>query len=492
MKTLGIDLGSSFIKVSVYDAATRLITSRVSMPATEMAIDAKQTGWAEQSPGIWWENLRLAVREVIRRDSGTGSGVGAIGITYQMHGLVCLDRYGNPLRPSIIWCDSRAVANGKRLASKLGDDYCRKILLNAPGNFTASKLCWVKENEPAVFEKIFRILLPGDYIAYKLTGIMNTTVGGLSEGIFWDFPNHRIAGELLIKSGISGDLLAPITDHFGEQGRLLPEVARDLGLQPGTPVTYRAGDQPNNAFSLNVNNPGEVAATAGTSGVVYGISDLIPANPSNRVNTFSHVNHTRESNRLGVLLCINGTGILNSWIRNNMLPGMDYETMNEEALRVPAGSEGLLIVPFGNGAERMLENREPGCSMAGLNFNIHTRAHLLRAAQEGVAFAFRYGMEAIKEAGIELSVIRAGHANMFLSPVFQQVLANVSGVSIDLYETDGSAGAAMGAAIGAGYWSGTREAFRGLTKLKTIDPSHDSTSTFEAYSRWRSHLDRML
>jgi xylulokinase len=492
VKTIGIDIGSSFIKVSVFDAEKGRCLSKASVPETEMPIRADHKGWAEQSPEMWWDYARQAVVEAIDRCGISALDIGAIGITYQMHGLVCLDRDGKLLRPSIIWCDSRAVETGNMLAQRLGADYCRSHLLNSPGNFTASKLCWVKENEPALFEKIYRVMLPGDYIGYRLTGEINTTVSGLSEGIFWDFPNHRVSEELLTISGISKDMIAPIVPTFGEQGRLLPAIARELGLKPGIPVTYRAGDQPNNAFSLNVINPGEVAATAGTSGVVYGVTDRMVADPLYRINAFAHVNHSENSARLGILLCINGTGILNSWLRKNIAGGKDYVQMNDEAMKIPAGSDGLMIVPFGNGAERMLQNRETGCQVVGLNYNKHTQSHVFRAAQEGIAFAFRYGMEAMNEAGISPKVIKAGNANMFLSPVFRQVLADITGICINLYETDGSTGAAMGAATGEGYYSGFSEAGAKMKKIKVIEPSGERSSSMEAYGRWKSHLDVIL
>jgi len=492
MKTLGIDIGSSFIKVSVYDAASGQCIAHVSMPETEMPITALKPAWAEQSPEMWWDNTKQAVIKAIRQCPQQALDIGAIGITYQMHGLVCLDRQGIPLRPAIIWCDSRAVDTGKTLEARLGEAYCRTHLLNSPGNFTASKLCWVKENEPEIFDKIHRVMLPGDYIGYRLSGEMNTTLSGLSEGIFWDFPNHRVSEEILAVSGISQDLLCPIVPAFGDQGRLLASVAAELGLKPGIPITYRAGDQPNNALSLNVMNPGEVAATAGTSGVVYGVTDRMTTDPLYRVNPFAHVNHTEKATRLGILLCINGTGILNSWLQKNIGGGKSYDQMNEEARLVPPGSEGLTIIPFGNGAERMLQNRETGSRMIGLNFNRHTQAHLFRASQEAVAFAFHYGMEAMKDTGITPTVIRAAHTNMFLSPVFRQILADVSGVSIDLYETDGSVGAAMGAATGAGFYSGTEEAGSKIKKIKQIEPSAERSSTLEAYDAWKSHLDNIL
>jgi xylulokinase len=408
-----------------------------------------------------------------------------------MHGLVCIDRDLRVLRPSIIWCDSRAVKIGSKALAETGEQFCLSHLLNSPGNFTASKLKWVKENEPEIYKKIFRIMLPGDYIALRLTGDVCSTIPGLSEGMLWDFQNRAPARFLLDHFGFLPELLPELKPTFAEQGRVNRSAASETGLKEGTPVSYRAGDQPNNAFSLNVLEPGEIAATAGTSGVVYGISDVVRYDPLSRVNTFAHVNYAPDKTRLGVLLCINGTGILNSWLkRNSGFAASGYEAMNEAASEIPVGSDGLVILPFGNGAERMLENADPGSYFTRIDFNRHDNRHLARAAQEGIVFALHFGMEIMKQAGIQPSVIRAGKANMFLSPVFRNTLAGISGATIELYNTDGSQGAAIGAGVGAGYYKSFKEAFAGLKKLETIEPDDSRSDEYrEAYSRWLKVLN---
>ena len=412
----------------------------------------------------------------------------AIGISYQMHGLVCVDKGKNPLRPSIIWCDSRAVPYGQKAFDALGHEQCLSHLLNSPGNFTASKLAWVKENEPELYSKIYKIMLPGDFIAMKLTGEICTTISGLSEGMMWDFSESRTAKMLLDYYGIDESLIPEIRPTFAEQGRVSAAAAAELGLAEGIPVTYRAGDQPNNALSLNVFNPGEIASTAGTSGVVYGVLGEVNYDPKSRVNTFAHVNHTPEQTRLGVLLCINGTGILNSWMKRNVAPeGISYAEMNDLAATAPIGSAGVSILPFGNGAERMLENREVGSSVHGVNFNVHNKAHLLRAAQEGIVFSFKYGIEVMEQMGMNVNKIHAGHANMFLSPIFRETLAGVTGAVIDLYDTDGSVGAAKGAGIGAGIYKDNNEAFATLEKLAVIEPARQEEYA-QAYELWKSRL----
>ncbi len=490
--TLGFDIGSSSVKVSLLDIEKGTSAASAFFPKTEMAISVPQPEWAEQAPEDWWFNLKSALKEVLGTAKVDVSDIKAIGITYQMHGLVALDKDGNVVRPSIIWCDSRAVSYGREAFQKLGEEWSLNHLLNSPGNFTAAKLKWVKENEPKVYERIDKIMLPGDYIAYRLTGEKNTTLSGLSEGIFVDFQQDRVSQELLDYFGFSKDLLPEIVELFSPQGMLLPKVASELGLKTGITVSYRAGDQPNNAFSLNVIEPGEVAATAGTSGVVYGVSDKLAPDPKSRVNTFAHVNHTPEQRRLGILLCINGTGILNAWLRQNTAKELDYAQMNEVAMSAPVGSEGLRFYPFGNGAERILEDANPGATVNGLNFNVHKQNHFLRAGQEGIAFSFRYGMDIMQEMGVDTKVIRAGKANMFLSPLFRQTLANLAGSSIELYDTDGSLGAARGAAVGAGIWNNPKEAFDNLTKLETVTPDHEQEIINEHYDNWKLQVNKFL
>ncbi len=488
--TLGFDIGSSSIKVSLLDIEKGKSAATAFYPKTEMAISVPNPEWAEQAPEDWWSNLKLALKEVLSNVDANFLEIAGIGITYQMHGLIALDKEGNVVRPSIIWCDSRAVPYGREAFRNLGETWALDHLLNSPGNFTAAKLKWVKENEPELYERIDKIMLPGDYIAYRLTGEINTTLPGLSEGIFVDFQTDDVSQRLLDYFGFSADLLPKRVDMFAPQGYLLPEVAEEIGLKPGIPVAYRAGDQPNNAFSLNVLEPGEVAATAGTSGVVYGVSDQLAPDPKSRVNTFAHVNHTATQRRLGILLCINGTGILNAWLRRNTAKDLDYGQMNEVAAEAPVGAEGLRIFPFGNGAERVLEDANPGAMLNGLNFNIHNQAHLLRAGQEGIAFSFRYGMDIMQNMGVNTKVIRAGKANMFLSPLFRQTLANLAGASIELYDTDGSLGAARGAAVGAGIWRNTTEAFQNLTKLEEVKPDHHASEINKHYEDWKNQLKK--
>lgn len=488
MYLLGYDVGSSSVKASLVDAATGSCVASAFCPKSEAPIISLNPGWAEQEPATWWENLKSATAEVLA--GRNGADVEAIGISYQMHGLVCVGKDMEPLRPAIIWCDSRAVPYGRQAFASLGEEWCLGHLLNSPGNFTAAKLAWVKENEPEVYGKIHKIMLPGDYIALKFSGEAVTTVGGLSEGIFWDFKENRPSRRLMDFFGFDEALLPKVRPTFGEQCRVSAAAASELGLKAGTPISYRAGDQPNNALSLNVFEPGEVASTAGTSGVVYGVNGSVDYDRQSRVNSFAHVNHSPLQDRIGVLLCINGTGILNSWVRRNIVPqGLSYDDLNDIAASVPLGSGGVSVLPFGNGAERMLGNREAGCTVAGLDFNHHSWKNLVRAAQEGIVFSFRYGMEIMQDMGMDLGTIHAGHANMFLSPVFREALAGVSGATIELYDTDGSAGAARGAGIGAGIYKDHNEAFASLKRIAVVEPVHMQEYA-EAYGRWKETLIR--
>ncbi len=494
MYLLGCDIGSSSVKASIVDASSGLTIGADFYPKEEAPIKAIKPGWAEQEPDDWWKYLKVAIKGAIAKAGIQGTDIKAIGISYQMHGLVLVDKKMEVLRPSIIWCDSRAVPYGDRAFKNIGEKQCLSHLLNSPGNFTASKLAWVKEFEPELFRSVHKFMLPGDFIAMRMTGDIVTTVSGLSEGIFWDFKNEQVSEDLMNYFGFSNDLIPEIRPTFGLQGELLGSVATELGLKKGTPVTYRAGDQPNNALSLNVLNPGEIAATGGTSGVVYGVNGKVNFDTLSRVNTFAHVNHSADQTRLGVLLCINGVGILNSWVKKNVAPeGISYPELNELAAGIPVGSEGLSILPFGNGAERMLQNKQIDCSIHGLNFNIHSKAHITRAAQEGIVFSFKYGMYIMNEMGIDIDVIRAGSANMFLSPVFRDTLSGVTGTVIELFDTNGAVGAAKGAGIGASIYQSAEEAFASLKKIDVIEPDGLKADKYcAAYSIWKERLDKLM
>jgi xylulokinase len=492
---LGYDIGSSSVKATVMDAASGTVVASATSPDTELEILAPKPGWAEQHPETWWQHIKAATAKIKAKAPVNLHDVRAIGISYQMHGLVMVDKDKKPLRPAIIWCDSRAVDIGNAAFAGIGKQKCLKRLLNSPGNFTASKLKWVKDKEPAIFKKAHKIMLPGDYIAMLLTGKIATTPSGLSEGIFWDYLSHGPAELVLDYYGIPADLLPDTVPTFSIQGNLIRSAADELGMETGIPISYRAGDQPNNAFSLNALNPGEIAATAGTSGVVYGIVDKPACDPQSRVNTFVHVNYTKEKPRYGILLCINGTGILNSWTRHTVDPQnmVSYSEMNEQAQTIPPGSDGLVIIPFGNGAERTLNNRNIGASIHNLQFNLHSREHLFRAVQEGIVYALAHGFSIMRETGVITKTVRAGKANMFLSPIFCEAFATTTNTTVELYNTDGSQGAARGAGLGSGIYKSFQEAFTGLTAVQTIVPNKKLKKAYEeGYQQWVSALNTII
>jgi xylulokinase len=489
MLLLGIDIGTSSIKISVIDSSTQKSIASVSHPEKEMKIISPQPGWAEQSPETWWYNTVEAIQKLNTSGKYDPKNIGAIGIAYQMHGLVLVDKEQNSIRNSIIWCDSRSVSIGETAFQKLGRKECLSTLLNSPGNFTASKLAWVKENEPQVYKRIDKIMLPGDFIAMNLTGEITTTISALSEGIFWDFKENKISEMIMDYFGFDDYLFPAIRDVFCEHGGLKKDVAQILSLREGIPVTYKAGDQLNTALSLNVLEPGEVAANAGTSGVIYAVSDDITYDPQSRINSFAHVNHEKENKRIGVLLCINGAGITNSWIRS-LTKKESFDQLNKEIRSIPPGSEGLIFLPFGNGSERMLKNKLTEAHIHGIDFNKHSIAHLYRAGQEGIAFAFRYGMDIMTDYGIQPSVIRAGHTNLFLSDVFVEAFVNVTGIPVELYQSDGSMGAAIGAGIGCKEFS-LKDAFANLTPVKRVEVT-DAMIYNELYEQWEEKLENEL
>ena len=501
MLLLGIDLGTSSVKVAVTDAETHQLLATAQFPDTEAPIISRQPGWAEQSPETWWQQVKQAIARVNATGFYDPQDIAAIGIAYQMHGLVLVDKDQRVLRDSIIWCDSRAVPYGDRAFDAIGIRRSLEHLLNSPGNFTAAKLAWVKDREPQIYERIDKVLLPGDFIALKFTGEATTSISALSEGIFWDFKTESLSEDVLKTFGFDKQVFPEIRPVFAAHGGLREEVARELGLKRGIPVTYKAGDQPNNALSLNVLEPGEVAATAGTSGVIYGVSDEPTYDPGSRVNSFAHVNYTPKDRRVGVLLCINGAGILNRWIRDLTQGGgaleggneadWNYERLNEMASKIPAGSAGLSVLPFGNGAERIFHNKIIGAQLLNIDVNVHGPAHVYRAGQEGIAFSFRYGLDIMRENGMNPGIIRAGKANMFRSNVFTEAFVNATGVPVELYNSDGSMGAALGAGIGAGIFRNGKEAFAGLRPLLLVEPTKKA-SYEEMYGEWKRHLQSFI
>lgn len=491
MLLLGIDIGTSSIKVSVVDAASQTAIVSAQYPDNESPILVPEPGWAEQSPDMWWQQVQQAIQLCNNSGKYNPHDISAIGIAYQMHGLVLVNKHQQVLRDSIIWCDSRAVDIGNKAFSDIGEKRCLSHLLNSPGNFTASKLAWVNLNEPEVYEQIDKVMLPGDFIAMKLTGEITTSVSALSEGILYDFKNNQLSKDILNYFGFDKNLFPAIHPVFSSHGTLSRSIAEKLRLKTGIPITYKAGDQPNNALSLNVLKPGEVAATAGTSGVIYGVSDQLTYDPQSRVNTFAHVNYAEQKKRLGVLLCINGTGRLYSWIKNLYGPVISYQQMNERAKGSPSGSYGLRILPFGNGSERMLNNKPVGAHIHNIDLNIHSQAHVFRAVQEGIACAFRYGLDIMRENGMNPSVIRAGKANLFLSDLFTEIFVNATGVPVELYQNDGSTGAALGAGIGSGIFASPAEAFSNMEKIKVVEPS--ANNKFEPiYQDWKDLLQKQL
>jgi xylulokinase len=492
MYSLGLDIGSSSIKAAIIDIANGKAVSSVKYPELEMKIHSPHKNWAEQEPEDWWIYVQEAIKKALSEANIKAIEIGSIGISYQMHGLVAVDVKGIPVRPSIIWCDSRAIQSGAALSSNLGENIFVDNLYNKLGNFTASKLFWVKENEPETYARIHKVMLPGDYIAYKLSGIFSSTYSGMSEGIFFDFKNYEISKDVLNAAGFDADIFPKCGNSFDILCTTNKAAQESIGFKEGTPISYRAGDQPNNAFALGVINSGEAAATGGTSGVVYSVSNDVKYDHKARVNSFAHVNHTSKDSKIGTLLCINGTGILYNWIRTNNFNDISYVELEKIASAIPIGSDGLINLPFGNGAERMLANKVIGASLNNIDFNRHTKAHVVRSGLEGIAFAFNYGIEAMKELGIDVCKIRAGNDNLFQSAIFSKTFSTLSNVEIGIYETTGAIGAAKGAAFGAGFYKSLEEATENISLINTISPDLEKEAYYTAYENWKNNLNQKL
>ncbi len=491
MYYLGIDVGSSSIKAALVNTETGKPLAVVQEPENEMGMTAIKSGWAEQHPDVWWQHICSAITKLKNEQNVDAKEITGVGISYQMHGLVLIDKEGKPLRESIIWCDSRAVSIGNNAFAEIGEEKCSAHLLNSPANFTASKLKWVKENEPELYNKIHKFLLPGDYISYKFSNEINTTISGLSEGIFWDFKDNQVADFLLEHYGIDDNLVPEIVPTFGMQAKVDANGAKESGLLEGTPILYRAGDQPNNALALNVFNPGEIATTGGTSGVVYAVTDSLSVKESARVNNFAHVNYEVARPKIGKLLCINGAGIQYRWLLNN-LDVASYQEMNDLASSVPVGSEGVSIIPFGNGAERMLNNVEVGTQLLNVNLNQHHKAHLCRAALEGIAFSFVYGMDILKSDGIDSKVMKAGNDNLFRSEIFANTVATLVDFNIEMYNTTGAIGAARAAGLHEGDFASFGKLVEENDYVMTYKPNANKEAYITAYQNWKKELEKFI
>lgn len=493
MYAIGYDLGSSSVKASIVKIETGEVIAISKYPETEMHMEALHQGWAEQDPEMWWECICIVTKLLLSNNNIDARHILSIGIGYQMHGLVLVDKDYKVVRPSIIWCDSRATQIGERALNDLGNAYCLGHLLNSPGNFTASKLKWVNENEPELFDKVHKWMLPGDFIAMKFTNEINSTVSGFSEGMFWDFKQNNTAGNLLDYYGIPKELMPDLVDTFSIHGRLTDNAAVACGLAKGTPVTYRAGDQPNNAMALKVLHPGDVAATGGTSGVVYAVTDKLNYDAQSRVNGFAHINHNSNQNRIGQLLCINGCGILYAWMRKQVAAaGISYEAMEKQLSSIAIGSEGLTILPFGNGSERILNDKVMGARIDNLQFNIHTQDHLFRAAIEGIVFSFAYGMDILRSIGIKPNTIKVGNDNLFLSDTFSTSMANLLQCNIEMYNTTGAVGAAKASTVAIGMFNSIDEAIADMKPLKITEYNTNNTQYLEAYGKWAQGLDKLI
>ena len=489
--TIGFDIGSSSVKIALVEAHSKKTIGVITEPQEEMPIHAEKLNWAEQDPEMWWKYVCIGSKRILKENSLNSSQIIAVGISYQMHGLVILDKNKTVLRDSIIWCDSRAVEIGEKAADDIGEERFGSHLFNAPGNFTASKLKWVKENEPEIYSKVAYYMLPGDFIVYKLTGEIATTINGLSEGMLWDFKDKKVADWLFDFYGIDTDLTPPLVSNFENQGKVTGIGASNTGLPEGIPIRYRAGDQPNNALSLNILKPGEVAATGGTSGVLFAVSDRNSSKEFYRVNHFAHVNYTNKESLIGTLLCVNGAGIQYSWLRR-MSAHIDFNKMNDLAGKVPIGSEGLINLPFGNGAERMLNNKSPGAQFSNLNLNKHQQGHLFRSALEGIAFSFAYGLEIMQEDALNIKVIRAGNDNLFRSEIFSNTVASLIGQNIEIYNTTGAIGAARAAFIEFGALEDYSQSISSIDRLDEIIPRKETDAYRLAYQKWKTELERKI
>lgn len=467
---LGIDIGTSGTKTVLFDEAGNTIASALG----EYPLYQPNVGWAEQDPEDWWKATFSTIKAVLGKSGVNPSDVKGVGLSGQMHGAVLLDKDNQVLRKAIIWCDQRSSAECDQITSIIGKERLIEITANpALTGFTASKVMWVKNNEPEIFEKVKKILLPKDYIRFKLTGEFATEVSDASGMQFMDIPKRKWSSEVLDKLGIDKGLLGDVYESQEVSGKVHKAAAELTGLKEGTPVVGGAGDQAAGAVGNGIVRPGVISSTIGTSGVVFAFSENVSIDPKGRVHTFCHA----VPNTWHIMGVTQGAGLSLKWFRDNFcieekrtaeLMGIDpYVLMDQEADRVEAGCSGLIYLPY------MMGERTPHLdpNAKGVFFGLsakHEKQDMLRAVMEGVVYSLKDCLEIIKEMGVDVSEVRASGGGG-KSKLWRQMQSDVFGTEITTINSSegGALGVALLAGVGTGVYSSVPEACDAIIKVKT-------------------------
>jgi xylulokinase len=478
---LGIDVSTTATKAVLVDETGAV----VGIGSAEYAYDVPQPLWSEQDPELWWDGTIAAIRSVLASTGMTGTDIAAIGLTGQMHGAVLLDAADAVLRPAILWNDQRTAAECDAIRAAVG----RERLIAITGNdaltgFTAPKLVWVRDHEPDIWQRVAHVLLPKDFVRLRLSGEHALDKADGAGTILFDLAARDWSPVILDALGIDPAWMPPTFEGPAVTGTVTAEAAEATGLRAGTPIVAGGGDQAANAVGTGVVSPGTVALSLGTSGVIFAATDRPIFEPDGRVHAFCHALPDRW-HLMSVMLSAAGSL---RWFREALAPDVPFADLVAAAGEVPAGSDGLLFLPYLTGERSPHPDPLARGAFVGLTVR-HERRHLTRAVLEGVAFGLRDGLDLMTAAGMpaprEIRVSGGGTA----SPLWRQILADVLDAEIATVNTsEGAAfGAALLAAVGAGWFASVREATAALvTATPSASPGQDRGVLGEAHARYRA------
>ncbi len=472
---LGLDVSTTGAKALLIDESGEV----VSTATTPLPLSTPRPLWSEQEPEAWWDGIVQAIGAALQEAGATGENVKAIGLTGQMHGLTLLDAEGEVLRPAILWNDQRTGAQCDEIRSRLG----RERLIQITGNdaltgFTAPKILWVREHEPEIYARTAQILLPKDYIRYRLTGEYGCDKAGGAGTILFDLEARDWSPEVLQALEISSELLPPTFEGPEVSSTVSAAAAALTGLKAGTPVVGGGGDQAAGAVGSGAVEPGIVSLVLGTSGVVFATTGAPFIEPEGRLHAFCH-SVPETWHLMGVMLAAAGSL---QWFRDTLAPDLSFDELLAPAADLAAGAEGLLFLPYLTGERTPYPDPLARAGFVGLTLR-HGKPHMTRAVLEGVAFGLRDSMELVKEAGLgEIAQVRLSGGGA-KSPLWRQILADVLGQElVTINTTEGAAfGAALLASVGAGAWPDVPTACKGIVKI--VDRITPQTAQVTAYEQ---------
>lgn len=493
---IGIDLGTSGVKTVLFDESGKPVASST----VEYPLYQPNLGWAEQDPEDWWKGTCESINNVMLKSGVNKQDVKGVGLSGQMHGAVLLDKNDKVLRKAIIWCDQRSAAECDQITQLVGKERLIEITANpALTGFTASKVMWVKNNEPQIFEKIAKILLPKDYIRLRLTGEYATEVSDASGMQFMNIAQRKWSSEVLGKLEISESMLGKMYESQEVTGKVTASAAAITGLNEGTIVVGGAGDQAAGAVGNGIVKPGVVSSTIGTSGVVFAYTDKLTIDPLGRVHTFCHA----VPNTYHIMGVTQGAGLSLKWFRDNFcmeelmtaeLSNIDvYKLLDAEAENITPCSDGLVYLPY------LMGERTPHLDpdARGVFFGLtakHTKPHFVRSIMEGVTYSLRDCLEIIRGMGVEVSEVRASGGGG-KSKIWRQMQADVFGTNINrIFSDEGPAlGVAILAGVGAGIYDSVPQACSNVIKVKdSLPPISENIKKYDDFYKLYVQLYKSL